>query len=155
MKCLCAWAFIVLTFSKQVAVAVLQNRSAELATSSPLLSLLILIQPPRHPQRTEGRRGGYSAALLITDTKWEQARKKKTPWGFRTPVHTNKTPPHIEVQNEAKQRSCNTLMKVTLYISTSVYSKPLTLEQVQDKPLLFSSSPKTVSTLDARWGTID
>lgn len=160
MKCLCTWAFITPASRKRVAIAVLQNRSAELVTSSCLLSLLILVQPPRHSPRTEGRCGGYSAGLCSAfnyryKMGTSKKKKKKTPWGFRTPVHTNKTPPHIEVQNEAKQRSCNTLMNVTLYISTSAYSKPLTLEQVQDKPLIFSSSPKTVSTLDARWGTID
>lgn len=42
-------------------------------------------------------------------------KKKKTPQGFKTPVHTNQTPPRISVWNEAKQCSCNTLINA-MYI---------------------------------------
>lgn len=110
--------------------------------------------------RKVGKGGICFAVLLITDTEWKEERnnnKKKDPPGvFKTPVHTNQTPPRIAVWNEAKQCCCNTLINaINVYISASVCSKPLTPKPVQDEPLLFSPSPKTVSTLDARWGTID
>jgi len=129
------------------------SRSAALPTSFPPPAT----RPIPGDSRVAGGEGeGYFAGLCSAFSyryRMERSKgrkKQKTPWGFKTPVRTSKTPPRISLWNEAKQRSCNALTNMT-YILQHLRVP----NQAQDKPLLFSSSPKTVSTLDARWGTID